>query len=289
MFDKPTIAITGANGFIGKYLVNYFQQRDYKVIAIIRQYHLDDNRPAFYRYFDLASPSNNIDLAGCDILIHCAYIKNSNGEDSDHININGTKSLYGLSKAAGVGKFIFISSLSAHEKAVSHYGQVKLKIESILDDRKDLVLKPGLVLGNGGLFGSILGIIQNSRILPLIDGGRQKIQGIDVEDLAECLKAAVDNDVTGKYVLAADEEFTLLDLARTIRDKLKKKIWFVPIPFWLASFTLSLFDAFHLPMPVNKENLLGLRQNVNWSPGDCARVFGVRPRSYIYSINRLLS
>ena len=289
MFEKPTIAITGANGFIGKYLVDFFQKRGYKVLALIRHFQEDDNKGALYRYFDLAAPVNDLDLAGCDILIHCAYVKKNNDENSDFINIYGTQSLYGLSKIAGVGKFIFISSLSAHEKAASHYGQVKLKIESMLDDSKDLILKPGLVLGKGGLFGSILKIIRNSRILPLIDGGRQNIQGIDIEDLAECIRVAVDNDITGKYALVADQEFTLINIAQTIANKIKRKIRFVSIPYWLANFVLSFFDVVHLSLPVNKENLLGLRQNVIWSGGDCARVFGVRPKSYIYSIDRLLS
>jgi nucleoside-diphosphate-sugar epimerase len=76
-------------------------------------------------------------------------------------------------------------------QAVSEYGKTKLAIEKMLDPRKDLILKPGLVLGHGGLFGSILRMIRSLPILPLVDGGSQPLQAVDIEDLAKCVEVGI--------------------------------------------------------------------------------------------------
>jgi nucleoside-diphosphate-sugar epimerase len=289
MSEKPTVAITGANGFIGSYLTNFFQENGYKVIAFSRQLRGEDNADVICRPFDLAIPLRKIDLEGCDFLIHCAYVKKYEDKDADYINLNGTISLYNMSKAADVKKFVFLSSLSAHENAISHYGRIKLKTEQAIDTNRDIIFKPGLVLGNGGLFGRIFHAVSNSWVVPLVDGGKQEIQGIDIDDLAQCLKVAFEKNIVGKYVLVSDEEITLFEMVNIIIEKIKKRTWFIYVPYWMVDYTLAFLTFLHLPAPVNKENLLGLRQNSNWRSGDCLNVFGVQPKTYSQTINRMLS
>ena len=238
--------------------------------------------------FDLASPKLFPDIIGCDVLIHCAYVKKQSDDHAGNINLDGTRHLYELAKGAGVKKFIFFSSLSAHEKAVSEYGKTKLAIEKLLDPRKDLILKPGLVLGHGGLFGSILRMIRSLPILPLVDGGSQPLQAVDIEDLAKCVEVGIHKDISGTHTLIADNDFTLRDMAELIRKRLKRKMFFLSLPYGLVNFGFTLTEALHISLPVSKENLLGLKQNIRWEPGDVLRVFGVQPRSYVKTIERLI-
>ena len=71
--DKPVIAITGANGFIGSSLLQYFYDQNYPVIALART--LSVKLAVEVRSFNLEQPLQSDLLQGVDILIHFAFIK----------------------------------------------------------------------------------------------------------------------------------------------------------------------------------------------------------------------
>lgn len=286
--DKPTIAITGANGFIGAYLVDHFLAMGWQVRALMRTPRLDPRPGLVIQPFDLFSPKTLPDLTGCDVLIHCAYVKKQSADHAGNLNLDGTSHLYESAKNAGVKKFIFFSSLSAHAQAVSDYGKTKLAIENMLNPQTDLILKPGLVLGHGGLFGSILRMIRTLPVLPLVDGGSQRLQAIDIEDLAKCVEVGIHKNISGTHILIAEPDFTLRDMAELIRKQLNRRMLFLSLPYGLVDFGFTFTEALRLRLPVSKENLLGLKQNIRWRAGDVLRVFGVQPRSYIETIERLI-
>lgn len=286
--DEPrAIAITGANGFIGAHLTDHFLAKGWHVRALMRTERLEPRPGLVIQPFDLTSPKPFPDLAGCNALIHCAYVKKQSDDQAGNINLDGTRQLYEHAKRAGVKKFIFLSSLSAHEQAVSDYGKTKLAIERMLDPQTDLILKPGLVLGHGGLFGGILLMIRILPVLPLVDGGNQRLQAIDIEDLAACVDVALSKDISGIHTLIADEDFTLRDMAETIRQRLKRKMIFLSLPYGLVEFGFRVVETLRIPLPVSKENLFGLKQNIRWEPGAPMRVFGIKPKSYVETIERL--
>lgn len=287
MADKPVVAITGANGFIGSHLVGALREKGYGVIAFTREPQTEADPGATHRRFDLAAQNEPINLTGCDILVHCAYAKAKTALEAESVNVSGTLRLYAAANKAGVKRFIFLSSLSAHERAVSHYGRTKLAIEKTLNPQNDLILRPGLTLGRGGLFGNILRAVQNSFFVPLVDGGRQTLQGIDIEDLGACLLTALERDITGSYALIADEDFTLREMAQALRKKSGSRVLFISIPYGLVDFGLALVEFLRIPIPIRRENLLGLKQNIRWETGDCKRVFGVAPMPFAQSVERL--
>ncbi|NWF64628.1 MAG: NAD-dependent epimerase/dehydratase family protein [Chloroflexi bacterium] len=286
--DHPAIAITGANGFIGSHLVSMFREAGYSVVAFSReaQTHLQDG--VTRRRFDLEPESGQPDLTGCGVLIHCAYIKHLPKQDTGQLNVLGTRRLYEAAKQAGVKQFIFFSSLSAHDHAISSYGRMKYEIETSLDLKTDLILKPGLVLGSGGLFGNLVHTVSHSWAVPLVDGGRQLLQTIDLEDVGKCVAAAVERGAVGRFTLVADEPLTLRDMVKTIRIQSKRKPLLLSVPYWMVSLGLRLAELLRIPLSVGRENLLGLKQNILWETGDCLREFGVKPIPPIASIQRLM-
>ncbi len=288
MNKPPVIAITGANGFIGAHLVDYFLTRGWHVRALMRTPRLEPRPGLSVEPFNLASPNQFPDLVGCDALVHCAYVKKQNDDHAGNLNLDGTRHLYELARQAGVKKFIFFSSLSAHAQAVSEYGKTKLAIEKLLDAKKDLILKPGLVLGHGGLFGSILRMIRSLPVLPLVDGGKQFLQAVDIEDLAKCVEVGIHKNISGTHTLIADTDFTLHDMAELICKRLNRRILFLSLPYGLVNFGFTLTESLRIRLPVSKENLLGLKQNIRWEPGDVLHVFEVQPKSYVETIERLI-
>ena len=106
------ILITGANGFLGSYLVSFFNKKKYNVITIGRSGNSDIR-------CDLALeiPYLSIDF---DLLIHCAgkahsYPKNSNEENEFFLNnLDATKNLFFAIKNSNVKikQFVFVSSVA---------------------------------------------------------------------------------------------------------------------------------------------------------------------------------
>src|SRR5581483_5243317 len=170
---KPVIAITGASGFIGSCLLQYFCDRQYPVIALVRK--PSGNSITEERFFDLQQPVQNNLIIGVDILIHCAYVAAAPSIDAEKINYEGTKALIECANSNHVKKIIFFSSVAAHAQAVSAYGKSKLALESLFDKQKDVVLKCSFVIGNGGLFHRLFTHAVTKKTVPLIHGGHQPL------------------------------------------------------------------------------------------------------------------
>jgi nucleoside-diphosphate-sugar epimerase len=283
----PKIIITGANGFIGNYLGDYFSRRGYVITAFVHTQPTNRKMDIIYHNFDLNQPVDQSELAGCDIVIHCAYIKSGDNARANEINYDGTRNLYKKTKIASIKKFIFISSLSAHERAISQYGRMKFKIESMLDPTIDLILKPGLVIGRGGLFEVIAGYFQRSVVIPLVDGGRNQIQCIALDDLAKCIEVAIQKEITGNYTLAAKDPVTLRDIYLLISKKMNKKIIPLSVPYWLVNLGFFVLDSLRIKTPITRERLLGLKQNRIWDVSEAARVFGIEFKSCQQAIEEL--
>lgn len=120
------VLLTGATGFVGKGIMETLVIKGYSVVAAVRQ--SPENVP-------LAVQVNHIDaldgatnwrssLEGVDCVIHSAarvHVMNESAEDPlaafRTVNVEGTLNLARQSVAAGVKRFIFISSIKVNGEA----------------------------------------------------------------------------------------------------------------------------------------------------------------------------
>jgi len=272
--DK-TIVVTGANGFIGRYLTEYFSERNYKVIALIHRAYKAALPGVDYRLFELDSFAGDVIPENTIAVIHAAYIPYRKGNNSDERNLRATKRLLEFSRKKNVGKFVFLSSFSAMPDALSHYGQSKYRQEQLFDISKDLILRPALVRGEGGLFRNIEKVIEKSGIIPLPGGGKQPVQLVDIDVLAKVIESSIEKDISGAYNIASGNRLTVKELYLDIAKSLNRKIRFVNIPFALILPAIGLLSLFTENLPVTKENILGLKQMAVRQPAGLKTVFGI--------------
>jgi len=254
------IVITGASGFIGRYLVEYFQNKGYKVLALIHSAYQAALPQVEYRQFDLDSFSGDVIPKEAEAVIHTAYIPYRKGNNSDLRNLKGTERLLKISRKKNVKKFIFLSSFSALDNAISHYGKNKYELEIIFDKKKDLIIRPGLVIGNGGLYRNIKSIINKAALIPLIGGGSQPVQTIKIENLAKIIQGGIENNVSGYYNIADGNAFPIKDLYKSIAKENNKKVRFINVPYRLATILIKTMELFLKKPPLTMENLYGLKQ-----------------------------
>jgi nucleoside-diphosphate-sugar epimerase len=279
-----TILVTGAGGFIGSALMRAFSAKGWRTIGASR------TRPpteAEWRPYDLAWTSLPPEfLEGVDAIVHAAMVKQSADSQSYEVNVAAGKLLLAQAQNRGVTRVAFLSSLAGHDGALSQYGKHKYVLERHFAERGALALRPGLVLGDGGLFASMRDYLRDHRNVPLIGGGGQPLQTIHVDDLTETVTIAIDRDLRGTYTAAETEPVTYRRFYEELCARMGVKPRFVPVPFWAARAAIATGERLRLALPVDRDNLLGLQA---MRPDHGPRVTGAVTRDYRANIEKALA
>ncbi len=151
------VAITGASGFLGRYLSSELTASGHQCRGLIRptSRHLNPKLPVEWVVGSLEDPIALNDLVeGADAVIHAALDHPGGGFLRTGIdvasfvdrNLIGTIRLIEAAKAAGVGRFVVISSGAVHDEILgdrpldethplwprTHYGATKAAIEAFV-------------------------------------------------------------------------------------------------------------------------------------------------------------
>jgi nucleoside-diphosphate-sugar epimerase len=259
---NPTIAITGASGFIGMALTDYLCRQGYEVVALVRNSERRAPRThVTYRDYDITKPLPSGTLRGVDYLVHAAYVKDQGQADAFDVNVEGAKRLLAASHQAKLQRSIFLSSLSAKQEADSTYGRQKLAIEGLFISSDDVVLRLGLVVGDGGLTKQTVLQLRAKHVLPLIDGGRQPIHYIGVEDVSQAIDAVIRKKVHGRiYTIADPTSISYKEFYGRVARSLRIRVLPVPIPYWALLLLIRLTSAVGLSIGITEDNLRGLKK-----------------------------
>lgn len=158
-----------------------------------------------------------------------------------------------------------MSSLSADENAVSLYGQKKFEVERWFLENNQVVFRLGLVVGNGGLFSTMVSMVKRSPVLPLIDMGKTLTYISDVDVIGRVVCDFILNDEKNRrgrvFYLQQQSPVFVGDILREIRHQFKLFCIFVPIPYFVLSGLLFVVEKLKfLQFSINTNNLKGMRQ-----------------------------
>ncbi|WP_413460162.1 UDP-glucose 4-epimerase family protein [Herbaspirillum huttiense] len=257
------ILITGADGFIGKTIIERLvAQHNGNVRAAVRQpSQALSEIVEVCEGMDLAkNPDWAPALQNIDTVIHCAarvHVMHDRSTDplSDFrkANTEGTLSLARQARAAGVKRFIFLSSLGVHGESTSGipfkaddtprphspYTQSKLEAEKGLteltrDGQMSLVtIRPPLVYGPNapGNFGMLMRAVKLR--LPLPFGSvENKRSFVFLENLVDMIICCIDhpNAANQTFLVSDDEDLSTTQLLKKIGATLGKPSLLLPIP-----------------------------------------------------------
>ena len=128
-----TIAVTGATGFVGQALLDAAAREGIPVRALARREQPDRKGVVWIRG-DLANRKALMRLvSGVEAVIHVAgVVSTPDAAGFEKGNVEGTLALVEAALAAGVPRFVFVSSLAAREPHLSAYGASKRRAEKIV-------------------------------------------------------------------------------------------------------------------------------------------------------------
>lgn len=293
MEGSKTVLITGATGFLGRRLCNYFRKKGDHVRGLARRtdvYPFTESGVTLYKG-DLPDEVDGSAFHGVDIVIHCAYTTQlTSTHEAYRVNHLGTLKVYELSRKAKVGQFVFISSTGAHADAESYYGKSKFALEQRMDPSRDLIIRPGLIIGpgQGGSFNRMKESMQKLGLVPIFDGGHQILQTIHIDDLCKAIDLAIEKRLTGLLVVAEPQGLEMREFFKLLATGLHRRCIFVSLPMGPVLRVLKILELFRIPFPLSSENLLGLKQMKHMpSDADLAKI-GLRVRSAAESLQASL-
>ena len=257
----PTVVITGAGGFLGANLATYFSDKDWRVLALVRDpSKYKDTKNIHYEAFDLAKPFDDALFKGADYLVHAAYIKfDHEHPDAFQQNLKGTKRLLAASRKHKLKQNLFMSTMSAHEAGMSIYAKQKLAVEGLFNQKNDTIFSSGLIIGNGGLVKQMADFMKAKGMVPLIGGGKQPLQVIGIYDLERLIELALTKGKSGKFTTANPTVYQYKEFYATLGKHLDISLKFIPMPYFVLATMLSVADLLHVKLSASKENLDGLK------------------------------
>jgi nucleoside-diphosphate-sugar epimerase len=254
------IFITGINGFLGSHLASHLIKNGHLVSGFSRAKKVTkdlNGNVGNYHSYHLLKPIPDF-FKNQDIIIHAAHSIIKNNYFST--NVRGTKDLYFKALQSGVKTQIFISSYSAKKNSPSKYSVVKYELEDFFLQNSQPVIKPGLVLGKGGLLKSIYSSITKLPLVPLAGSGKFKIPVVSVPVLLSAILHIINSPQPETFNIFNQHRVTLREIANLIKRESCSKTFFLPIPFKPLLFFSRIIEKLKIPFPFTSDGLLGLKQ-----------------------------
>jgi nucleoside-diphosphate-sugar epimerase len=255
------ICVTGIGGFLGSSLARQLHADGHEICGTAREKSLAaDLLPADVELasWALGEAFPRDLLTRCEVLIHCAYAP---AKAQAELNVCGTLHARDAGRDSRVARQLFLSSYSARPDAVSSYGRMKHALEAEFSQPGEQVIRPGLVVGPGGLFARMVQSVRRMPVLPLPDGGHRPAPIIGYRDLLRCIRVLLSEEPVRPLNLAYAQQPSLRDLLRSIAGSLGKRRALVPFPSGLALAILAMLRRIGLGFGVDAESLKGYRVN----------------------------
>lgn len=248
------VLLTGASGFVGRHLLHDLIVRGYRVRTAGRGTAPIAPAVEHMPIGDLGTP---IDwqplLEGVDHIVHSAGLAHADAEIPEEryqqVNTQATLALARAAQAAGVRRFVFLSSIRAQSGPISGaplseadapaptdaYGRSKLAAEQGLAelDLDWIALRPVLVYGPG-VKANMAALLKLARLpVPLPLGGLSaKRSLLAIENLAEAVAFALTQACPARrsYIVSDPEPLSVAQMLAAMRAGLGRGPGLIPVP-----------------------------------------------------------
>jgi uncharacterized protein YbjT (DUF2867 family) len=121
------------------------------------------------------------------------------------------------------------------------------------------------------------GMMQKSPVMPVIGGGKSKMQPVYVKDVAAAFRSSLDSDIHiwRTYELGGPEIITLMQILEKATQVTDKKQIFITAPLPVVAPLVKLTKLFGIKLPVTSDQLIILGEDNIRTGGDPVEELGV--------------
>jgi UDP-glucose 4-epimerase len=263
------VLLTGANGFVGSYFLNKY----------VSKYEIK-------RFSFLKEEIKALHVSDIDVVIHLSALVHQMGvmpseAEYERVNVTQTLDLAQKAKNAGVGQFIFMSTVKVYGeetdekytesftcKPQDEYGKSKLKAENELKKLEDenfcvTIIRTPIVYGFGvrANIKNLITLVQKMPILPF-GNIQNKRSMVYVGNLCHLIDELIMQKPSGIFLSSDDEALSTSELIEHIAKNLNKKIFLVTIvlfetllKLFKPSFHKRLYGSLQVDNKITKERL----------------------------------
>lgn len=309
---KKRIFVTGANGLLGRAVLDELLPQDYQVVAMTRQADALETYPRKDRLElvtgdMLAVESFAKHLDGCYGVIHLAAFHREYLEGSEDIarlekiNVAGTMDLIHASERANVERFIFVSSAGVMKRTTASsdedspldtgtknaYFASKVKAEHAIDQHLSrsnprmaiVIARPSMILGPQDCAPTVAGTFvrnfieeKNAVVLP------GYAVAIDSRDVAAALRAMIEIGESGERFVLGGKRYSFLDLNERLERIAGVAMPKPRPPYIVALAVMAIRGALGLKVPLAASEIRYMQRLKAPSSRKMQERLGVVPR-----------
>ncbi len=259
------IAITGANGAVGKALIERLGGNSAIGPVRLRALVRDLGRSANLRdlpaeliqvdYDDAESLSRAVDGADCVAHLAGSLVPRA-GDSLLGANLFTTKNVAEASRAQGVKSFVYLSFPGADARSDNEYLQTKGRAEDVIGENFEsgAIFRVPMILGPDTPAMNQIKRLLSSSIIPLVAGGAVRIQPIYLGDVISAIEWAIlnPNAPLARVNLVGPETLFYRELLMRAGRRLGKQPRILTIPRGLGRAASSIISRFSPSSPMSR-------------------------------------
>jgi NADH dehydrogenase len=296
----PRVFVTGATGFVGRAVIHALRAEGYIVRCLVRR----GSERKMQGLGAVERVEGDIlirrgledEMAGCDAAIHLVGIIRehpASGTTFQIVHTLGTRNVLQAAARAGVRRFLHMSALGVRAGAQARYHQTKWAAEEAVrgSGLNWTIFRPSIIYGPGDALVTMLAqMVRRLPLVPVIGDGRQRLQPVPVEHVAEGFVRALARAAAEKqtYEVGGGDVVTMLELLDLIGHALgRRRVRKIHVPLglvWPLARVLHPLPGF----PVTPDQLLMLEEDHTCDPRPFYSTFGLTPLPLATGLGRML-
>ncbi|PCJ89759.1 MAG: hypothetical protein COA57_00980 [Flavobacteriales bacterium] len=299
------ILVTGATGFLGKYIVRELLDNNHRVFALVRN---KAKIPSGWEDIQIIEGSLTDNISGqiqeIDAVIHNAAktpgadfntaLQDNLKDDFFKTNAEGTQNLIQLCQGLNIHRFIFVSShVVVEEYRQDYYTCSKRKAETYItkSDLNWTIARPTGIYGANDYWKQQIKKYRKMRFTKIYGNGNETLQYVYVKDVSKAVVNIINNSQTIRksYILAGPSPFSKNQYYKSINNIVKTNILIVHIPLWLVRLIVIICDKLIKGLQIKYKNIINAIIPLSYNIEQAQSDFNFRPRDFEHGLKDLLN
>ena len=260
--NRALITIYGGSGFIGRHVVRAIARTGARMRIAVRRPELAGFLQPLGSVGQINAVQANVRypqslLAAAedaDAVVNLVGILFPSGKQTfKSVMDEGAGHVAEAARQAGARTLVHVSAIGASATAPSIYARSKgageQAVKQVFPDA--VILRPSIVFGpEDDFFNRFAALARISPALPLIGGGKTKIQPVFAGDVAKAVIAALTGktEADAPYELGGPEVLTMKEIMQRVLAYTMRKRLLISEPFWLAKLQGAFLQMLPTPM-----------------------------------------
>src|SRR4051795_5194247 len=268
------ITVFGGSGFLGRYVVRALCKRDYRIRIAVRRPELAGHLQPAGKVGQIHAVQANLRhpasvaaaMRGASVAINLVGVLAESGAQTfDAVQARGAETVAKAAAAAGA-RMVHVSAIGADARSPSRYARAKAAGEKAVLSAvpSATIMRPSVVFGPEDQFTNrFAALARMSPVLPLIGGGKTRMQPVFVGDVATAVADAVDGKARAgaTYELGGPEVLTMREIMEAIMKITGRDRALVSLPFALARLQALFLQFAPGPLKLTPDQVTLLRSD----------------------------